>query len=47
MTHLLHKLPDAGPFGERVQRAELEYLSARRPLRKRSRRITSGCLTSW
>jgi p-hydroxybenzoate 3-monooxygenase len=28
MTHLLHKLPDAGPFGERVQRAELEYLAS-------------------
>jgi p-hydroxybenzoate 3-monooxygenase len=27
MTHLLHKLPDSGPFGERVQRAELEYLA--------------------
>jgi p-hydroxybenzoate 3-monooxygenase len=26
MTHLLHKLPEGGPFGERVQRAELEYL---------------------
>jgi p-hydroxybenzoate 3-monooxygenase len=27
MTHLLHKLPDSGQFGERVQRAELEYLA--------------------
>jgi p-hydroxybenzoate 3-monooxygenase len=30
MTHLLHKLPDSGPFGERVQRAELEYLARSR-----------------
>jgi p-hydroxybenzoate 3-monooxygenase len=28
MTHLLHRLPDNGPFGERVQRAELEYLAS-------------------
>ena len=28
MTHLLHKLPDGGPFSERVQRAELEYLAS-------------------
>ena len=28
MTHLLHALPDGGPFSERVQRAELEYLAA-------------------
>ena len=30
MTHLLHKLPDGGPFGERVQRAELEYVASSR-----------------
>jgi p-hydroxybenzoate 3-monooxygenase len=26
MTSLLHKFPDTGPFGERIQLAELEYL---------------------
>ena len=26
MTSLLHRFPDAGPFGHRIQRAELEYL---------------------
>ncbi|HEY6509485.1 MAG TPA: 4-hydroxybenzoate 3-monooxygenase, partial [Vicinamibacterales bacterium] len=28
MTHLLHALPEAGGFSERVQRAELDYLAA-------------------
>ena len=26
MTMLLHRLPDTGPFGEKMQRAELDYL---------------------
>ena len=26
MTMLLHRLPDNGPFGEKMQRAELDYL---------------------
>jgi len=26
MTMLLHRLPDNGPFGDRIQRAELDYL---------------------
>jgi len=26
MTSILHLLPDAGPFGQRVQLAELDYL---------------------
>jgi p-hydroxybenzoate 3-monooxygenase len=33
MTHLLHRLPDNGAFGERVQRAELEYLAGSRAAR--------------
>ena len=30
MTSLLHRFPDAGPFRERVQRAELDYLLSSR-----------------
>jgi len=30
MTSLLHRFPEAGPFRERVQRAELEYLFSSR-----------------
>ena len=26
MTSLLHKFPDTGDFGQRIQRAELDYL---------------------
>ena len=26
MTSLLHKFPDTGEFGQRIQRAELDYL---------------------
>ena len=26
MTGLLHKFPDTGAFGERIQKVELEYL---------------------
>ena len=26
MTNLLHTVPDAGPFGRRIQRAEFVYL---------------------
>jgi p-hydroxybenzoate 3-monooxygenase len=26
MTSILHRFPDAGEFGARIQRAELEYL---------------------
>ena len=26
MTMLLHRFPDHGPFGERIQQAELDYL---------------------
>jgi p-hydroxybenzoate 3-monooxygenase len=28
MTSLLHRFPDAGAFGERIQRAELDYLTS-------------------
>jgi p-hydroxybenzoate 3-monooxygenase len=27
MTNLMHRLPDTGTFGQRVQDAELDYLS--------------------
>ena len=30
MTTLLHRFPDHGPFGERMQRAELDYLFSSR-----------------
>jgi p-hydroxybenzoate 3-monooxygenase len=30
MTMLLHRFPDHGPFGEKIQRAELEYLFSSR-----------------
>jgi p-hydroxybenzoate 3-monooxygenase len=30
MTNLLHRLPEAGPFGDKVQQAELEYLASSR-----------------
>jgi p-hydroxybenzoate 3-monooxygenase len=26
MTNLLHRFPENGPFGQKIQRAELEYL---------------------
>ena len=26
MTQLLHRFPKRGPFGEKIQRAELDYL---------------------
>ena len=28
MTSLLHKFPDTGEFGQRIQRAELDYLAS-------------------
>jgi p-hydroxybenzoate 3-monooxygenase len=30
MTLLLHRLPDVGTFGARMQRAELDYLASSR-----------------
>jgi p-hydroxybenzoate 3-monooxygenase len=30
MTLLLHRLPDVGAFGGRMQRAELDYLASSR-----------------
>jgi len=33
MTHLLHRFPEAGAFGEKVQQAELEYLVSSRAAR--------------
>jgi p-hydroxybenzoate 3-monooxygenase len=30
MTSLLHRFPDAGGFGQRIQQAELDYLTGSR-----------------
>ncbi|MBE0612887.1 MAG: 4-hydroxybenzoate 3-monooxygenase [Burkholderiales bacterium] len=33
MTSLLHRFPENGPFGEKIQRAELDYLAGSAPAR--------------
>ena len=43
---LLHRFPEHGAFGEKIQHAELEYLfELATPRRRRSPRTTSGCPT--
>ena len=42
----MHKFPETGDFGQRMQHAELEYLVAPPQLRLRWRKTTSGCRSS-
>jgi len=43
MTSILHRFPDAGEFGARIQRAELEYLVSSHAAATSLPRATSAC----
>ena len=43
MTTMLHRFPDTGEFGQRIQEAELDYLVHSRRPRPRSPRTMSAC----